>query len=183
MFWHLWAIQKCSFLFIFTESNFSSFYERTIMMGLAFFFPLIVFSPKSSSYNYRMFCWFSFPSFPHDSKQNLVSYFSFMVIPILSVQSLWLVFSVMSLVMSKTQIHGKFCWKAWESLCFWFLHPLDVFCGNISRTANQLLYRDVIEVIECWLTNSTVLFPQAIDLDLFYKLCKLVNHAVLKAWS
>lgn len=48
-----------------------------------FFFPLIVFSPKSSSYNYRMFCWFSFPSFPHDSKQNLVSYFSFMVIPIL----------------------------------------------------------------------------------------------------
>lgn len=100
-----------------------------------------------------------------------------------TVQSLWLVFSVMSLVMSKTQIHGKFCWKAWESLCFWFLHPLDVFCGNISRTANQLLYRDVIEVIECWLTNSTVLFPQAIDLDLFYKLCKLVNHAVLKAWS
>lgn len=37
MFWRLWPTQKCSFLFIFTESNFSSFYEGMIVMGLEFF--------------------------------------------------------------------------------------------------------------------------------------------------
>jgi len=182
MFWHLWAIQKCSFLFIFTESNFSSFYERTIMMGLAFFFSLNCFLSKIFQLQLQnvLFVFFSLlPSW----LQAKLSFVFLIYGNTNTVQSLWLVFSVMSLVMSKTQIHGKFCWKAWESLCFWFLHPLDVFCGNISRTANQLLYRDVIDVIECWLTNSTVLFPQAIDLDLFYKLCKLVNHAVWTAWS
>lgn len=58
MFWHLWPIQKCSFLFIFTENNFSSFYERMIMMGLELLFR-VVFLPKSFSYNYKMF-WFLF---------------------------------------------------------------------------------------------------------------------------
>lgn len=59
------------------------------------------------------------------------------------------IFSAMSLVMSETQIHGISCWKAWERSCFWFLYPLEVFCGKLSRASDELLYWDEVEVIGC----------------------------------
>lgn len=168
-------MQKCSFLLIFTECNFYSFYERMIMMGLAFF-SLNCFLSKIFQLQLQnvLLVFFSLLPLWLQAKLSFVFLFNGNTN---TVQSHWLVFSVMSLVMSKTQIHGKFCWKAWESSCFWFLHPLNTFCGNISRTSNQLLYRDEMELIGC---NR---LPQAIDLDLFYKLCKLVNDALLKAWN
>lgn len=106
MFWHLWPIQKYSFLFIFTESNFSSFYERMIMMGLEFLFRIIFF-PKSSSYNYRMFwflvfwVFFSPSPFPHMTPSKTYFCISFLWQCQYCTVFLASIFSVMSLVMSK----------------------------------------------------------------------------------
>lgn len=82
MCWHLWQILKCSFLFIFTESNFSGFYERVIMMGLDFLFPIL----QLQLQNVPVFSLLVPPSLPlpsYDYRQNLFLHFCFMVIPIL----------------------------------------------------------------------------------------------------